>query len=383
MRFIDEAIIQVSAGHGGRGSVSFKREAFMPKGGPDGGDGGQGGHVFFRCNAQRSTLQDFRYKRVYRAPNGESGRGGLKAGPDGNDVTLEVPPGTLIKDAHTDDIIHTFETDGEVYMLCRGGRGGKGNSHFKSSVNQTPRYAQPGEAGEFKDIKIELKLLADAAIIGYPNAGKSSLIARMSAARPKIADYAFTTLTPNLGVVSLGETQSYVVADIPGLIEGAHAGLGLGHRFLKHVEKARVLVHLIDLAYLLEALTNPKDEDPVSTATEVLRKQYLAIRNELSLFNEDLLNRPELVVFNKMELFEHYPDWLNHLQKEIQKLIGETRHTKSVRPDEPLMISCATGANINELIPILYHEVRAVSPEDTKVLTPEKSVLFIKRGGKS
>lgn len=281
MRFIDEATIEVSGGHGGPGCVSFRREKFIPRGGPDGGDGGAGGSVTFQSTSNLGTLQDFRFKRSYRAGSGEHGSGGNKAGRDGEDIVIKVPVGTVIRDAETGEVYFDFLEDKMTWVACKGGRGGKGNTHFVTSTFQVPKFAQPGEDGEFKKVSLELKLLADVALVGYPNAGKSSFISKASAARPKVADYAFTTLTPNLGVVSLSDFRSFVIADIPGLIEGAHRGLGLGHRFLKHIERTHVLVHLLDGAQLLEIATRPDEEDPTAALIEHATSAYTKIRKEL------------------------------------------------------------------------------------------------------
>lgn len=285
MKFIDEAQIHVKAGHGGPGSVHFRRETMEPRGGPDGGDGGRGGSIYIQVDTNLSTLMDFRFRKKYAAENGQPGMGKRKSGRDGEDIVLRVPPGTVIKDSETGEVLfEMLERTEEPVLLCKGGRGGKGNTHFATSTHQTPRFAQPGEEGEEKNITLELKLLADVGLVGFPNVGKSSLIAAISAARPKIADYAFTTLTPNLGVVRLDEERSFVVADVPGLIEGAHEGVGLGTRFLKHLERTRVYLHIIDAA---------SGRDPA--------EDYEVVRRELAAFNPDLLRRKEIIVFNKMD----------------------------------------------------------------------------------
>jgi GTP-binding protein len=357
MRFIDEAKISVSAGNGGPGSVSFRREKFIPRGGPDGGDGGAGGDVTFVATSQLSTLQDFRFKREYKAENGMHGSGVNKAGRDGKSIEIRVPVGTLIKDAETQEILHDFTTEGETWLACEGGRGGKGNAHFVSSTFQAPKFAQDGEAGTFRDLVLELKLLADAAIIGFPNAGKSTLISRMSAARPKIADYPFTTLTPNLGVVDLNEFgKSFVIADIPGLIEGAHAGLGLGTKFLKHIERTAIFVHLLDGTQLLEDATKPT-EDSFQQAIRAIAKRYEAIRNELGLFNEDLLLKPEIVVLNKLDLLESDPELVEKARKELRKAIKKLRKDSPPRETEPMIISAVSGRGVQEVISAVYTEV--------------------------
>lgn len=287
MKFIDEAIITVRSGNGGNGCLSFRREKYVPLGGPDGGDGGKGGDVSLVSSQDRRTLYPFRFKHEFTAPRGGGGQGRQRTGKNGRDLVIEVPPGTIVRDAATGDIIKDFCLPGESFIVARGGRGGKGNTHFKSSTHRTPRFAQPGEAGEVKQLKLELKLLADVGIIGLPNAGKSTLISVISSARPKIADYPFTTLVPNLGVVKAGDREPFVVADIPGLIAGAHAGAGLGIRFLRHIERTRMLVHLIDASEI----------DP-----EKPLEAYAAINTELSSYSPDLTRKPQIIVLNKLDL---------------------------------------------------------------------------------
>lgn len=289
MSFIDEAKIKVKAGDGGRGCVSFRREKYIPKGGPDGGDGGKGGDIIFVAVGRLSSLLDFKYRREYKAERGQHGMGSLCSGKAGLDLRIKVPVGTVIKDADTGEVIADLNKDAMEFLCCRSGRGGKGNAFFASSTYQAPRFAQPGENGEGRELKLELKLLADVAIIGLPNAGKSSLISRISAARPKIADYPFTTLVPHLGVVRFKETGSFVIADIPGLVEGASQGKGLGIRFLKHIERSRLLIHLIDISAL-------SGSDP--------REDYKTVNQELKAFKEELANRPQVIVLNKVDLAE-------------------------------------------------------------------------------
>lgn len=287
MKFIDEAIITVRSGDGGNGCLSFRREKYVPLGGPDGGDGGKGGDVTLVSSQDRRTLYPFRFKHEFTAQRGGGGEGRQRTGKSGSDLVIEVPPGTIVRDAETGDIIKDFCLPGESFIIARGGRGGKGNTHFKSSTHRTPRFAQPGEAGEVKQLKLELKLLADVGIIGFPNAGKSTLISVISAARPKIADYPFTTLVPNLGVVKAGDREPFVVADIPGLIAGAHAGAGLGIHFLRHIERTRMLVHLIDASAI----------DP-----EKPLEAYEAINTELSSYSPDLARKPQIIALNKLDL---------------------------------------------------------------------------------
>jgi GTP-binding protein len=287
VKFIDEAIITVRSGDGGNGCLSFRREKYVPLGGPDGGDGGKGGDVTLVSSQDRRTLYPFRFKHEFTAQRGGGGEGRQRTGKSGSDLVIEVPPGTIVRDAETGDIIKDFCLPGESFIIARGGRGGKGNTHFKSSTHRTPRFAQPGEAGEVKQLKLELKLLADVGIIGFPNAGKSTLISVISAARPKIADYPFTTLVPNLGVVKAGDREPFVVADIPGLIAGAHTGAGLGIHFLRHIERTRMLVHLIDASAI----------DP-----EKPLEAYDAINTELSSYSPDLARKPQIIALNKLDL---------------------------------------------------------------------------------
>lgn len=376
MRFIDEAQIEIHAGHGGPGSVSFRREKFIPKGGPDGGDGGKGGNVVFVVTEQLSTLQDFRYRRAYKAPSGDHGSGANKAGRDGETIEIRIPCGTSITDVETGELVGDFQTPGERIVICEGGRGGKGNAHFVSSTFQAPKFAQPGEPGKQRTLKLELKLLADAALIGYPNAGKSTLISKISAARPKIADYAFTTLQPNLGVVEVPgkDGPPFVVADIPGLIEGAHRGQGLGHRFLKHIERTRVLVHLIDSSAFLELATRPGD-NPITVeneAFEELNKRYLAVRKELELFNPDLAHKEEIVIFHKSDLLLSDPDLKHRLWKSLRMRLESNRGHP---PDgqEPYFVSSATGEGLDALKAALLQILRRTGfdPEDHSKVLPD------------
>ncbi len=286
MKFIDEAVITVESGRGGAGCVSFRRERFIPKGGPDGGDGGDGGSVVLRASSQKRTLYEFRHRQHFKARNGMPGQGKQKTGRSGTDIVIEIPPGTLVSDAESGELIRDFVHPGETLVLARGGRGGRGNARFKSSTNRTPRHAQPGEPGQVRKIRLELKLLADVGLVGLPNAGKSTLIRTISAARPKTADYPFTTLTPHLGVVHTDWSDPFVVADIPGLIEGAHEGAGLGIRFLRHIERTRVLVHLVDVSGV-------DPGDPL--------KAYRTINREMALYNHALAEKPQIVVLNKID----------------------------------------------------------------------------------
>jgi GTP-binding protein len=288
MKFIDETKIEVIAGNGGNGSASFRREKYVPKGGPDGGDGGRGGSVVAVADRNINTLIDYRYARVHRARNGENGRGSDCYGKGADDVLLRMPVGTVITDLITGEVVADLTHDGQQAVLAKGGKGGLGNLHFKSSTNRAPRQFTHGEPGEQKELKLELKVLADVGLLGMPNAGKSTFIRSVSAARPKVADYPFTTLHPNLGVVRVDENRSFVIADIPGLIEGAAEGAGLGHQFLRHLQRTRLLLHIVDIAPMDESV------DPVREAK--------AIVEELRKYDESLYQKPRWLVLNKMDM---------------------------------------------------------------------------------
>ncbi len=284
--FIDEARIYVKAGDGGNGCLAFRREKYVPRGGPSGGDGGRGGDVVMVANAQLNTLLHFRFNPEHKAERGRHGEGSNCTGQEGHETVLQVPVGTVVYDADTGEKLHDFTEDGERFLVARGGRGGKGNARFATATHQAPTEHQPGRPGQERRLRLELKLLADAGLVGFPNAGKSTLISRISAARPKIADYPFTTLEPNLGVVKMDDLRSFVVADIPGLIEGAHLGHGLGIQFLRHIERTKLLVHLVDVS-------EASGRDPVEDFETVMR--------ELASFNEDLAKKPMLVVASKID----------------------------------------------------------------------------------
>ena len=303
MKFIDEARIFVKAGDGGHGCISFRREKYVPRGGPSGGDGGRGGNIVFRADSGLFTLLDFRYKRHFEATAGEHGRGKDQYGHAGPDVIVRVPVGTIVRDAKEKQVLAEFEKPGGEVVIAQGGRGGRGNIHFMTSTHQAPRKAEDGVPGQSLWILLELKLLADVGLIGFPNAGKSTLLSSISRARPKVADYPFTTKTPVLGVVSYQE-KSFTVADLPGLIEGASQGAGLGMRFLKHIEKTRVFLHLIEPS-------DPSHTDPL--------KSYAQIRKELESYNSDFLNRPELIVLTKMDLPD-VQEMLPELTKKFKKM---------------------------------------------------------------
>jgi GTP-binding protein len=323
MKFVDYATIHVKAGDGGRGCVSFRREKYVPKGGPDGGDGGRGGHVVFRASKELNTLLDFRYKREYNAERGRHGMGKKMHGRNGKDLVIPVPVGTIFKDTETKEEVADLDREGAEFVAAKGGRGGLGNSHFATPTRQVPRFAQPGEEGEEGDFILELKLLADVGLIGFPNAGKSTLISVISAARPKIADYPFTTLVPNLGVVKFEHYRSFVVADIPGLIEGAHRGAGLGHQFLRHVERTSLLLHLVDISEMAEG-------DPVENLEKINR--------ELELYSLELTKKPQIVVGTKTDIAGD--------EKRLKILKSHCR--KKAFPFFP--VSAATHEGVDELL---------------------------------
>ena len=284
--FIDYAKIELQAGNGGNGAVAFRREKYIDKGGPNGGDGGRGGNIIFKTNPNLHTLQDIRYKRMYKARNGEAGGSNNRTGKSGADLIIEVPCGTIIKNIENQIIIKDLVDENESHIICNGGIGGKGNVHFKSSTQQTPRFSQEGTNGEFLSVELELKVLADVGLVGLPNAGKSTLLSVMTTAKPKIADYPFTTLQPHLGIVKYGDYQSFVMADIPGLIEGASEGKGLGHQFLKHIERNKILLFLIDIL----------EENPQET--------FNKLKKELETFNDTLMDKPNLVLRTKLDTIQ-------------------------------------------------------------------------------
>jgi GTP-binding protein len=325
--FLDHVTLHLEAGHGGAGAVSFRREKFAEHGGPDGGDGGLGGSVSVRASRALNTLNPYRNARIFVAGRGRPGEGSLCHGKDGENVLLEVPLGTLLRDAASGEVLAELMEDGQQVCVCRGGRGGLGNNNFKSSTNRTPRHAQPGEDGEIRDVEFELKLIADVGLAGFPNAGKSTLVSRVSAARPKIANYPFTTLEPQLGVVSLADfggddLDSFVIADIPGLIEGAAQGAGLGIQFLRHVERTRMLLHLVDLA------------DPMQEPEQAIA----VIEGELKAFSEVLYAKPRWLVATKLDA----------LQDEDRRTRFEAICRE--RGQEPIFISGVTGEGIRELV---------------------------------
>ena len=333
MKFFDEARIEVHAGKGGDGAVSFRREKFIPRGGPDGGDGGDGGSIFAIADRNINTLIDYRYARIHRARDGERGRGSDCNGRGAEDIVLRMPVGTVVTDAETSAPVADLDSDGATAILARGGNGGMGNLNFKSSVNRAPRQATPGKPGESRVLHLELKILADVGLLGMPNAGKSSFVRQVSAARPKVADYPFTTLSPNLGVVRVGAARSFVVADIPGLIPGAAEGAGLGHQFLRHLQRTRLLLHLIDCAPLAEG------ENPVRDAK--------AIVAELRKFDESLYRKPRWLVLNKIDLVPQ-----SERNRVVQRIV------KGLRWAGPwFSVSSLTGEGCQELVYAMMAEL--------------------------
>lgn len=336
--FIDYAQIFVKAGDGGDGAVTFRREKYVPKGGPSGGNGGIGGDVILEAHHNFSTLLDFRYKKQYKAQSGAAGASSLKDGKSGEDIIIQVPVGTIIKDATTNEFLFDLDEDKKRYIVAKGGRGGLGNSNFATSTNQTPRWAEPGRYGEERTISLELKLIADIGLVGFPNAGKSTLISTVSAARPKIADYPFTTLEPNLGIVRYKDYQSFTMADIPGIIEGASDGKGLGIQFLRHIERTKILLFLIDIS------------------SEDYQKEYRILLNEIKKYSPELAKKKKIVSLSKADLVE---------EKELKKLAKK----KLRNSDSPLLIfSSATNYGIPELLDYLWKEIAADANENKKNL---------------
>ncbi|QUH26763.1 GTPase ObgE [Serpentinicella alkaliphila] len=352
--FIDKASIQLKAGKGGNGAVAFRREIYVPAGGPSGGDGGKGGDIIFIVDKGMRTLMDFRYKRHYQAPNGEDGKSKNMFGKDGEDLVLKVPPGTVIKDEKTGRILADLTDEVTSKVIAKGGRGGRGNTNFKSATRQAPKFATAGELGDELTVTLELKLIADVGLVGFPNVGKSTILSIVTSAKPKVADYHFTTLTPNLGVVSTKFGDSFVLADIPGLIEGAHTGVGLGHEFLRHVERTKVLIHVLDVAGL-------EGRDPI--------EDFEKINSELELYSEKLTHKPQIVAANKIDI----PG-----SEENYSLLQEYMKNKGI---EVFPISAVTNKGMDDLFARVSGKLKEVEEyekanppivEEEKLYTLEK-----------
>jgi GTP-binding protein len=338
--FIDQARISVHGGDGGDGAVAFRREKYVPKGGPAGGDGGDGGSVILEVDEGLSTLLDFRYRHEYRAPSGERGANKDRYGKGGEDMILRVPAGTMVYDETTAKLLVDLRTHGDRFFAARGGRGGRGNIHFATSIDRAPRHFERGRVGQERVIRLELKLLADVGLVGFPNVGKSSFITHVSAARPKIADYPFTTLIPNLGMVRLSGERSLVLADVPGLIEGAHSGAGLGHQFLRHIERTRVLVHILEL-------TQVPGRTPL--------RDYLALRKELILYDSELAKRAEILVLNKVDL------------PATRKRLPALKRMFSGRGLRLYGISAATGEGLPQVLEVAWKALVAAREEEKRL----------------
>jgi len=342
--FIDRAKIHVQGGDGGNGVTAFRREKFVPRGGPSGGDGGRGGDVVLVADASLNTLLHLRYNPQHIAERGSHGEGSNRSGHTGADLIVRVPVGTQIFDAATGDLLHDLSHDGDRWLAARGGRGGFGNAHFTTSTNRAPRYHQSGSKGEELDLQLELKLLADVGLVGFPNAGKSTFISTVSAARPKIADYPFTTLEPHLGVVDLGDFRTFVIADIPGLIEGAHTGAGLGDRFLRHIERTKLLLHLVDVS---------------SASGREAVGDYETVNRELASYNQDLATRPQFVVATKIDALDE-PERLESLKRRAEQ------------DGKPFFaISSATSAGVRELVNAVATKLEELNAESNRTGTLE------------
>lgn len=331
--FVDYAVIEVHAGKGGDGAVTFRREKYVPKGGPSGGDGGDGGNVVLRANRNLHTLLDFRYKKKYSAGNGVKGGNSLKDGKNGNNIIIKVPVGTVVKDAETEEILFDLNADGKEIILVKGGKGGKGNSKFATPTNQTPRFAEDGKPGDRKKVVLELKLIADVGLVGFPNSGKSTLISKISSAKPKIADYPFTTLEPNLGIVKYKEYKSFTVADIPGIIEGASDGKGLGHQFLRHIERTRIILFLIEIT------------------SENIEDDFNVLMKELKSYSPELIRKKIIVSFSKSDLYD---------SKKIKEL--SLLKFKGIK-DKPLIFSSISGQGMKELLDYLWNTLEKENPD--------------------
>ena len=343
--FTDKAKIFIKAGKGGNGAISFRREKYVAAGGPDGGDGGKGGSVVFRVDPGMTTLTDFRYKRKYAAANGDDGSGKRQKGKTGEDIIINVPMGTVVRDAESNRILADLSVPGKDVILARGGNGGWGNSHFATAVRQTPNFAKNGQPGDEREITLELKLLADVGLVGFPNVGKSTLLSRTTKADPKIANYHFTTLEPNLGVVDLGTHRSFVMADIPGLIEGASEGVGLGHEFLRHIERTRILIHVVDVSGI-------EGRNPI--------EDFDIINDELSKYDMALEERPQIIAANKTDIIQN-PEAYEEFLAEMKK-----------RGYEVFPISAATNSGIGELMNKTYEELSKLPP--IQIFEPEMDI---------
>lgn len=343
--FIDKAKIFIKGGKGGNGAISFRREKYVAAGGPDGGDGGKGGNVVFRVELGMTTLMDFKYKRKYAAQNGEDGMRRRRKGRSGDDIIIKVPQGTIVRDAESGRIIADLSTPDKDYVLAKGGNGGWGNDHFATAVRQTPNFAKNGQPGDEREIFLELKLLADVGLVGFPNVGKSTILSRTTKADPKIANYHFTTLEPNLGVVDLGDHRSFVLADIPGIIEGASEGVGLGHEFLRHIERTRILIHVVDVSSI-------EGRNPI--------EDFDIINDELSKYDMALEERPQIIAANKTDIIQDeqaYEDFLEEMKK---------------RGYEVYPISAATGKGVDELMQRVYEELSKLPP--IQIFEPEMDI---------
>ena len=353
MKFVDEAIIRVEAGDGGNGIVSFRREKYVPRGGPNGGDGGDGGDVYMKADVNLNTLVDYRFTKFYQAGRGENGGTADCTGARGEDKILLVPVGTRVTDVSTGEVIGDLRKEGDVLCVARGGRHGFGNTHFKSATNQAPRQKTNGTPGERRQLKLEMLLVSDVGLVGLPNAGKSTFVRAVSAAKPKVADYPFTTLVPSLGVVKTSQGRSFVIEDIPGLIEGASEGAGLGHRFLKHLERCRVLVHLVDI--------HPIDgSDPVENAN--------IIENEIKQYAHELYNKPRWLVANKVDL---------GTEEEAQEILEKIASSAEVKPKRTFIISGLAKTGVNDLIYALQDLVDEVKQKELEELEKPKAEEFI------